>query len=210
MNEPAVAWRLPAKRGPSTPLVVFLHGRGADEDDLLDCADALPRHLAYAGVRAPIALDGGGFTWFDSRAVARPEPASLLRSLRGFRTWLDGAATAPFARERTYLFGFSAGMMMAGALLLDDPARYAGAVLLSGAIPFDAGIAAPAQRLAGLPVFHAHGSLDDVIPAPLVAQTRAYLRERSGAELTEREYAIGHGISPRELGDIADWFGARA
>ena len=204
-NDPVVAWRLPPRRGPSTPLLVFLHGRGADEADLLDCASALPPEFAYASVRAPIELDGGGYTWFESRAVARPVAATLRASIDMTSAWLDGPATAQFNRKRTYLFGFSAGMMMGGAMLLDDPARFAGAVLLSGAIPFDAGVAAPPQRLAGVPVFNGHGALDDVIPANLVAQTRQYLRDRSGAVLTSREYQHAHAISPRELADIGTW-----
>ncbi len=204
--EPVVAWRLPVKRGPKTPLVVFLHGRGADEYDLLDCASALPNTFAYASVRAPLPLDDGGYTWFESRAVARPIAASLRASVAWARAWLDGPATTPFDRTQTYLFGFSAGMMMAGALLLDEPQRFAGAVLLSGAIALDAGGAIPQAHLANLPIFHGHGTLDRVIAEPLVAQTRAYLRDRSGARLTEGTYPHAHAISPRELAEIATWF----
>jgi predicted esterase len=36
------------------------------------------------------------------------------------------------------------------------------------------------------------------------------LRERSGADLTVREYAHGHTISVREIGDIAAWLNERA
>ncbi len=158
-------------------------------------------------MRAPIALDEGGYTWFESRAVARPIAASLRDSVAMFRTWLDGGSTAAFDRTHTYLIGFSAGMMMAGALLLDDPARFAGAALLSGAIARDAGSATPG-RLANVPIFHGHGTLDTVIPLELVAETRTYLRERSGATLTERSYAHAHTISARELGDIAAWLDA--
>ena len=46
MDEPIVVWRRPAKRGPATPLVVLLHGRGADEHDLIDLAGELPRSYA--------------------------------------------------------------------------------------------------------------------------------------------------------------------
>ena len=46
---------------------------------------------------------------------------------------------------------------MAGALLLDEPQRFAGAVLLSGALPFDCGIAADPGRLQGIPVFYGRG-----------------------------------------------------
>ena len=41
--EPTVVWRRPAKSGPRTPLVIFLHGRGADEHDLIDLAAELPK-----------------------------------------------------------------------------------------------------------------------------------------------------------------------
>jgi phospholipase/carboxylesterase len=208
MNSPAVVWRRPVKAGSLTPLVVFLHGRGADEHDLIGIAERLPRAFVFASVRAPVALPEGGYTWFESRGVARPVAASLRASIDAFRAWLDdpgiGCATRP-----CYLFGFSAGMMMAGALVLDDPRRFAGAVLLSGALALDAVSDASPERLSGLPVFYGRGSQDEVIPADLVAQTEAYLRERSGADLTVREYRHAHTISNREIDDIADWFAAR-
>ena len=124
--------------------------------------------------------------------------------MRWVRTWLDGPATADYDRGRTFLLGFSAGMMTAGALVLDDPSRFAGAALLSGAIALDAGDATPA-RLAGVPIFAAHGTADTMIPPELVLQTQRYLRERSGAVLTERSYPHDHSISRREIGDIAAW-----
>jgi len=205
MVEQIVAWRRPAKRGPHTPLVVLLHGRGADEHDLIDVADVLPPAFAYASIRAPFALPIGGFTWFEDRGVARPIARSLRASIDGVRAWLDGPETAAYNRARTYLFGFSAGMMMAGALLLDDPGRFGGAVLLSGAIAFDADVDTPPQRLAGKPVFYGYGEFDDVIPAERVTRTVAYLREQSGAALVERSYSHGHAISDRELADIREW-----
>lgn len=199
-------WRLPAKPTAHTPLVVLLHGRGADEHDLIGLSRALPPQLAYVSPRAPVPVDGGGFTWFENRGPARPIARSVLGSVRDLRAWLDGPETAAYARDRTYLFGFSAGMMMAGALLLDAPERFAGAVLLSGALALDAGSPAEPQRLKDIPVFCARGTLDDMIPADLVARTDAYLSERSGAALTFRTYAHAHSISPRELRDIRAWF----
>lgn len=200
--DPVVVWRRPPKSGRATPLVVFLHGRGADEHDLIDLADRLPRSFTYASVRAPVALPEGGFTWFENTGPARPIPASVRQSVAHLRAWLDATTSAP-----CYLFGFSAGMMMAAALVLDDPARYSGAVLLSGAIVFDTGIATTAQRLAGLPVFYGRGTLDTVIPPDLVRRTLAYLKDQSGATLTLREYPHEHTISNREMADIAAWFG---
>ncbi len=206
---PVVVWRLPARRGPATPLVIFLHGRGADENDLIDLAALLPRTSAYASLRGSLAMPEGGFCWFESRAVARPVGKSLKHAVAGVRAWLDGPDASCYDRSRTYLFGFSQGMMIAGALMLDDPARFAGGILLSGAIALDASPATPG-RLAGVPIFLAHGTADAVIPADLVLQTKRYLRERSGAVLTERTYPRDHSIARREVGDIAAWLEERA
>ncbi len=204
-----VVWRRPPKSGALTPLVLFLHGRGADEHDLIDLAGGLPSSFMYASPRAPVRAEGSGYTWFQSRGVARPVAESLRESVALVRAWLDDPAN-DCATRPCYLFGFSAGMMMAGALLLHDPHRFAGAVLLSGAFALDAATEPVNDRLSNLPVFYGHGSFDDVIPSELVASTEKYLRERSGAELTSRAYPHAHSISNRELDDIADWFAEHA
>ena len=107
--------------------------------------------------------------------------------------------------QDVYLLGFSAGMAMAGALLVDQPARYAGAALLSGALPFDADLPMTKNRLAGVPIFHAHGSFDRVIPADLATRSAKYLAEISGADLDGRAYPIAHEISRREIDDVNAW-----
>lgn len=207
--DPVTIWRRPAKRGTTTPLLILLHGRGADEHDLIDLAAELPAHFAYASLRAPVPFpDGPGYRWFEDRGPGRPVPESLQAAVDMIRTWADGPATAQFDRTRTFVLGFSQGMITAGALLLDDPKRFAGAVLLSGAIALDTGTATP-DRLAGVPVFTAHGTFDAVIPRERVAQTLHYLRERSGAELTEHTYPIDHSIARREIADIAEWLEER-
>ena len=151
-----------------------------------------------------------GLSWSKVRELGRQhagdEPLDAL--IEAAIAQLE-AADPPRRILGVYLLGFSAGMMMASSLLLDDPARYAGAVLLSGAIPFEAGIDTSPQRLAHKPVFHAHGTFDDVIPLERVARTVRYLREQSGAELTDREYPHAHAISRRELSDIAAWLDGR-
>jgi phospholipase/carboxylesterase len=206
--EPTVVWRRPAKRGAATPLVVLLHGRGADENDLIDLAGDLPQHFAYASVRGPIALPEGGYRWFEDRGIGRPVPASLQITVDMLRTWIDSPATTDYDRKRTFVLGFSQGMMTAAALLLDDPFRLAGAVLLSGSIAVDTGTATPG-RLAGVPVFTAHGTFDGVIPPDRIAQSLQYLRERSGADLSEHTYPIDHAISRREVADISAWLAER-
>lgn len=200
-------WRRPTKAAAYGPLVVILHGRGADEYDLVPVMERLPPTVRAVCLRGLVGAEGG-YTWFENHGVARPVAASLRASVATVREWLD--ANAPISSGVCYLLGFSAGMMLAGALLLGDPARFGGAILLSGAIAFDSGIATPPQRLAGTPVFYAYGTRDDVIPAPLVTRTQHYLQSRSGADLTQRAYDRGHAICVPEIHDIGAWLGERA
>ena len=204
---PVVRWRKsvqPTSDG-RPPLLVLLHGRGADEHDLFELAPAIDPAFAVASVRGPLPTGEGGYTWSESRAAGRAVPESLRASIGWLQRWLDSLAGGRPEPQRVYLMGFSAGMAMASALLFDQPTRYSGAILLSGALPFDTDLSITKGRLTDVDIFYGHGSFDTVIPADLVERTATYLSERSGARLTARDYPIGHEISHAELGDITGW-----
>ena len=101
----------------SAPLVVLLHGRGSNEQEILGLASHLPDGPEYAAVRAPIA-EGGGYAWFANRGIGRPVAESLRNTMDWFRTWLDDVAPAG---RPVILVGFSGGAAFAGGLVLDDP-----------------------------------------------------------------------------------------
>jgi phospholipase/carboxylesterase len=191
---------------PSAPLVVLLHGRGSHEREILALAGHLPAGPAYAAVRAPIG-EGGGYAWFANRGVGRPVAESLRATMDWFRGWLD--SVAPPGRP-VVLIGFSGGAAFAGGLLLDDPARYAGAAILYGTLPFDAGVPTTPARLAGVPVIVAQGEHDTVIPRELLDRTWDYLLGESGAATTARRDPVGHGIAAVALDALADWLRERA
>ncbi|MEV0490612.1 luciferase domain-containing protein [Streptomyces atratus] len=188
------------------PLVVLLHGRGSRETEIIGLADALPRGLSYAAVRAPIA-EHGGFAWFANRGVGRPVAESLRATMDWFRLWLDGIA--PPGRP-VILVGFSGGAAFAGGLVLDDPARFAGAAILYGTLPFEAGVPTDAAQLAGVPVFVAQGDHDQVIPRDLLDRTWRYLTVESGAPAISRRDPVGHGIARDALAALAGWLVGRA
>jgi phospholipase/carboxylesterase len=187
--------------GPAAPLVILLHGRGSHEREIIALADHLPPGLTYAAVRAPIA-EGGGFAWFANRGIGRPVAASLRATMDWFTGWLDGVAGDG---RPIVLIGFSGGAAFAGGLVLDDPDRWTGAAVLYGTLPFDAGVDTGPGRLAGLPVFLAHGAQDTVIPVELQSRTRGYLHDESGATLTARVDPGGHGIARPALPALHAW-----
>jgi phospholipase/carboxylesterase len=202
---PAAVVATAGSSDPAAPLVVLLHGRGSNEQDIIGLADHLPPGPAYAAVRAPIA-EGGGYAWFANRGIGRPLAASLRETMDWFNGWLD--TVAPAGRP-VILIGFSGGAAFAGGLLLDNPARYAGGAILYGTLPFDAGIPTTPARLAGIPVVVAQGEQDTVIPRELLDRTWDYLLNESGASTTARRDPGGHGIAPQALAAVGGWLAER-
>ena len=190
---------------PSAPLVVLLHGRGSHEREILGVAAHLPDGPAYAAVRAPIA-EGGGYAWFANRGIGRPVASSLDETMAWFRGWLDDVA--PPGRP-VILVGFSGGAAFAGGLVLADPGRFAGAAILYGTLPFEAGLPIDDGRLAHLPVFVAQGDQDHVIPRELLDRTWSYLLGESGAPTVARRDPGGHGMTHGTLHALHEWVAHR-
>jgi phospholipase/carboxylesterase len=203
LPEPNGAWAVPDDS--SRPLVVLLHGRGADESGIIGLADHLPAGPSYAAVRAPIA-EGGGYAWFANRGIGRPVAESLAETMAWFRGWLDDVAPAG---RPVLLVGFSGGAAFAGGLILAEPERYAGAAILHGTLPFDAGVPVTPARLAGLPVFVAQGEADTVIPRELLDRTWRYLLGESGAPAYASRDAGGHQLGAATVAELGGWVAER-
>jgi phospholipase/carboxylesterase len=199
-SPPTVLWH----GDQDAPLVVLLHGRGSDAADIIGLADHLPPHLGYAAVRAPLA-EGPGFAWFANRGIGRPIAESLAETMAWFREWLDQAVDVD---RPVVLVGFSGGAAFAGGLVLSDPTRFAGAAILHGTLPFEAGVLTDQDRLNGVRMFVGQGALDMVIPSELQQRTWDYLTETSGANTVARRYESGHQLIATEVSDVGEWLQA--
>lgn len=181
------------------PLLVLLHGYGADERDLLGLAPFLPEGIAIASVAAPLMppWPTPGRSWYAIDGLDGRDPDAVTTAARAFLRWLDAAADAPTVA----LLGFSQGAAVALQALRLEPARFGAVVALSGYaspgdLPED-----EAMRAARPRVFWGRGTNDDVIPAPLIAHTAAWLPDH--CELTGRVYrGLSHSISEDELADV--------
>jgi phospholipase/carboxylesterase len=196
-----------AVRG-APPGLLLLHGRGADEHDLLGLAPALDPRLAIISARAPFDL-GFGYHWYELLDIGRPEARTFRRALELLDTFSAEIITH-YGLDPTqlYVLGFSQGAMMSGTLTLTRPERIAGTLALSGYLPLHAGLPLEPARQAGRAWFVAHGERDPVIPVGFGRESRDYLTA-AGADLAYHEYPIPHAISDEELSDAARWLTAR-
>ena len=202
----------PATGEPAGALVL-MHGRGTSEHDLAGLVDVFdPRgRLVGACPRGPLQLPPGGFHWYVVPRVGFPHPETFLASFAALDEWLRALVEETgVPAERTILGGFSQGTVMAWALALGpDRPRPAGILHMSGFIPTVPGFELHFERLDGLPVAIAHGSLDPVIGVEF-ARDACKRAEAAGADVLYRETPAPHTIDPRVVGDLVDWVQARA
>ena len=182
------------------PLLVLLHGYGADEHDLIGLASFLPDGIAVASVAAPLAppFPTPGRSWYPIEGLDGRRPGDVTTAARALLRWIDRAA---FGVPSVALLGFSQGAAVALQALRLAPARLGAVVALSGYVapgdlPDDA-----ALREIRPAVFWGRGTADDVIPPSLVAHTAQWLPEH--ADLSGRVYpGLTHSISDDELADV--------
>lgn len=189
--------------------LVLMHGRGADELDLLPLLDGLDPRRRLVGVvpRAPLALPPGGFHWYLSRRVGYPDRESFFAAygtLERFTASLELALGVPWSQ--TVIGGFSMGAVMAYALALGrGRPSPAGVVAFSGFIPTVEGFEVAWSNVRpGLPVAIGHGTQDPVIPVEFGRDARRVL-EDAGACVTYRESPMFHAVDPLFVRALASW-----
>src|SRR5947208_3048608 len=108
-----VIHQAPRKPGPGKPpLLVLLHGHGADEKDLLPMVLRLDPRLAIASVRAPFRIREGSYSWMNGNSETDLENARLMvLECIDHVVWSTGADA-----DRVYVAGFSQGAMLALAI----------------------------------------------------------------------------------------------
>ncbi|MFN3641637.1 MAG: alpha/beta hydrolase [Gemmobacter sp.] len=199
--------RVPAKSGKAGSMLVFLHGYGADGNDLLGLADPLAPHLpdtVFLAPDAPERCTGNPFghqwfpiPWLDGSSEAAAA-AGLDAAAADLDAWLDGAIAAEgVAADRVFLFGFSQGAMMA---LHVAPRR---AVAVGGVIACSGRLLRP-ERLADdarvrPPVLLMHGDQDAVVPFEDMARAGRALDAAGFSVHGHVMRGTGHGIAPDGL-----------
>lgn len=208
------AVRAPAGGAPPPPLVLLLHGLGADERDLLPLARGLDPRFLVVSARAPY-LAPPGFAWYAIDRAAMPpriDPAEVEASREALEELVPELCVSYGADPaRVFVFGFSQGAVLGYALALARPDLVRGLVAHSGRLlPQSLSRAAPAAALARLEALVLHGAEDDVLPVARGREAPLLLAPLLGPRVEYREYALGHGISPESLGDAARWLADRA
>ena len=191
------------------PLLILLHGRGADRRDLLGLGPHLPSPFVLVTPQAPFPGAswgyGPGWAWYRYVTEDRVEGGTLKTSLTKLGEFLETLpGLLPFRPGPMTLGGFSQGGTMSFAFALRNPGRVAQAVNLSGFLVDDPGVEVSKETVAATRFFWGHGERDPAIPFTLAVLGREKLEEM-GARLTTFDHPGGHQITQEELRALTDW-----
>ncbi|MEL7235396.1 MAG: alpha/beta hydrolase, partial [Chloroflexota bacterium] len=115
----------------ATAAVILLHGRGASAGDILPIAEKLPHeNVAY------LAPQADGNAWYPRSGFGPLEANEpYLTSARNTITGLIQQVTdAGIPLEKLFIGGFSQGACLASEYVAENPKRYGGLFVLSGAM----------------------------------------------------------------------------
>lgn len=214
------------------PLLVLLHGRGGDEDQLVRAMPALSwRNYVGLGLRGPETiikrerLVGHGWgSEFErpSRIQARTRAAGSEAEV--VRRMLSDSAPETFDRlegavfeailqtrrllhvhsERIFLVGCGEGAAVAYWLGLTFPERFAGIVSVNGWLPVGLRPLGRLKACRELPVLVVHGAWNSKVPLDEARRNVAILRA-GGLNVAFQSYPSSNRLTNPMLADVDTW-----
>ena len=201
--------RLPARSGTARQLVVFLHGYGADGNDLIDIGRAWQQYLPNAAFASPHAPEPCGQApvgrqWF---ALTFRDPNERWVGVRKAAPLLERFLDAELTRHKLppsalALVGFSQGTMMALNVGLRRAVPPVAIVGYSGllVLPPEGNLEAFAAEIkARPPVLLVHGEQDELIPPQALFQGAQGLAAVGVPVEWHLSAGVGHGIDAEGL-----------
>ena len=190
------------------PLVILLHGFGANMQDLAGLTPAISQtSYVYALPNAPIKFNMGlgrtGFGWTPPRGEATDEDVANAEGLLAqfFDVVLEQFHVPP---GEALLMGFSQGAGMTYRCGLGRPETFTGLVALSGSLPNPEELRPRLPQEKTQPIFIAHGTADSVVSLENAHTMRQFLEEE-GYQPEYHEYLMGHEIPAVVIRDLIPW-----
>ncbi len=201
--------RTPINNRGNNPAIFLLHGYGSNEEDLFSFSNYLPKNYFIISIRAPFALDFGGYSWYDiyldfaNNKISDDKQA--LHSTKQIIEFID-IEIDKYQLDKTNinLLGFSQGAILSYALAINYPQKFRKIIALSGYIN-ESIINNNFSKNKNLEFFVSHGIYDEVIPIQLARKTPEYL-DNMNLKYKYKEYEMGHEVNQECLNDFLEFF----
>jgi phospholipase/carboxylesterase len=202
--------QLPSEPSPHTPVIILLHGYGADERDLFELRNVFPKNFLIISARAPYSLPHSGYQWYElpSNKGQQDAKKNELDNSRSRIVGLIDHVTFKYKADpnEVYLIGFSQGAIMSYEVALTSSTKVKGIGVLSGKLfPATANSLRMTPAMKKLKIFIGHGTADERIPFAEGKNAFDILKE-FGLNTDFHPYTgMGHAISKEELNDLVKW-----
>ncbi len=200
---------------PAKGCVIWMHGLGADANDMMGLADELPlsvavRHVFLTAPVRPVTLNNHlpMRAWYDilgMKLTDREDQVGISSSEAIIRSVLKEQQTAGFEKDTIFLAGFSQGGAMALYTGLNT-GELGGIVALSGYLPLANQIGYTLNQ--DTPVFIASGDHDPLVMPAWTSMAVEQLRLKGYGQVEWHRYAIEHSVCRAELVDLGQWMSA--
>lgn len=190
--------------GYAYPLLVFFHGHGSDEEQILQLAPRLSRrNFICIGLRGsrPVDLhsDGRlGYSWGAEDAYDAQLEDYVLRAVE------QTCQKFHIHPERIYLAGVCEGASLAYRLGLTFPHKFSGIISLNGVMARHRGPLLRLQAIRDLKVFIGHGIANALQPLAL-ARNDFRLLYSAGLPVEFHAYPTTHRLHMDMFRDINRW-----
>jgi predicted esterase/catechol 2,3-dioxygenase-like lactoylglutathione lyase family enzyme len=161
--------RQPKVRMRKPPMLLLLHGLGANEIDFLNMVDNFDDRFLIISLHSSFPQTGGKSAWFNMERIGGAEYVNTVQaefSRNAILSFIPEAVrSCKVDPGQVYMMGFSQGAVIALSLLLTEPDTFSGIVAISGQIlPETRSMMAPTNRFKGKPVLLMHGLQDPIYP----------------------------------------------
>lgn len=193
--------------------VIWMHGLGADAQDMMGVATELPltvavRHVFIDAPVRPVTLNNHMpmRAWYDivgMKLTDREDSEGIKQSAALICQVIDSQLAEGFMSQQIFLAGFSQGGAMALYTSLHSAIPLGGVIALSAYLP----LASACQIVLSpnTPMFIAGGLHDPLVLPAWTNQCINGLRAVGFKQIESREYPMEHAICAEEIRDIAKW-----
>jgi phospholipase/carboxylesterase len=177
-------------------IILMIHGWTGNEDSMWVFTSSLPKDALLIAPRGLYSTPSGGYSWYPKQNRPLPWFNDFLPAADQLFNVISPKNFPMGDFSGVHLLGFSQGAALACIMSILYPERISSLAGLSGFLPEGAASRLSPKRLEGLPVFMAHGTLDDRVPVDLARKSVAQL-EQAGAHVTYCEDDVGHKLSAK-------------
>ena len=178
--------------------VIWMHGLGADAQDMEGLASALPlsvgvRHVFLDAPVRPVALNNhmpmrAWYNIYGMSLMDRDDTPGIKESEGIIRAVMDAQIDAGFSSEQIFLAGFS---------------PLAGLIVLSAYLPLSG--ACQIEQRRETPLFVGSGTYDPIVLPAWTNLSVAFLRNNGFHNMVLQDYPMEHSICSEEINDLAHW-----